>query len=43
MGFTAINKATMDVLGRPMGPAFPPHHSLSDEAKERLRKGFELH
>jgi len=43
MGCTAINKATMDVLGRPMGPAFPPQYDLSDEAKERLREEFELH
>ena len=38
LGEGTLAKATMDVFGRPMGPAFPPQYNLSEAAKERLKK-----
>jgi len=45
LGEGTLAKATMDVFGRPMGPAFPPQHNLSEAAKARLREelGTRLH
>ena len=37
LGEGTLGKATMDIFGRPMGPAFPPQYNLSEAAKERLK------
>lgn len=38
IGEGTLAKATMDIFDRPMGPAFPPQHNLSEKAKERVRE-----
>ena len=42
IGEGTLGKATMDVFGRPMGPAFPPQYNLSQEAKARIRQELGL-
>ena len=37
LGEGTLAKATMDLYGRPMGPAFPPQHNLSEAAKSRIK------
>ena len=38
IGEGTLAKATMDIFDRPMGPAFPPQHNLSEKAKERVKE-----
>ena len=38
LGEGTLAKATMDIFDRPMGPAFPPQHNLSEETKARVKK-----
>ena len=42
LGEGTLGKATVDIFGRPMGPAFPPQYNLSEEAKARIRKELGL-
>ena len=42
IGEGTLGKATMDLYGRPMGPAFPPQHNLSEEAKARIKEELGL-
>jgi len=42
LGEGTLAKATMDIYDRPMGPAFPPQHNLSEEAKSRIKKELGL-
>lgn len=42
MGEGTLGKATMDIVGRPMGPPFPPQHQLSEEAKNKIKAKHEL-
>ena len=38
IGEGTMAKATMDIFDRPMGPAFPPQHNLSDGEKQRVKQ-----
>lgn len=41
IGEGTLAKATMDIFERPCGPAFPPQHNLSEEAKQRVKQAVE--
>lgn len=42
IGEGTLAKATMDIFGRPMGPAFPPQYNLSEAAKRRVKSDIGL-
>jgi len=42
LGEGTLAKATMDIYDRPMGPAFPPQHNLSEQAKAHIKRELGL-